>query len=70
MGCVKTIKHDEFPEQGKSLGRRVSTCYHYDFGNRIGGKIVRDDMESPYETLILLDNGRIIRAVECHYSFE
>lgn len=31
------------------------------------GTIIRDDAEEPFETLIRLDDGRVIRAVECQW---
>ena len=36
---------------------------------KLYGTIVRDDLEEPFETIIKLDNGRYLRAVECQYSY-
>ena len=32
------------------------------------GTVIRDDREEPFETLIRLDDGRVLRGVECQYS--
>ena len=44
-------------------------CYHFDASKCHYGTIVRDDLEEPFETIIKLDNGRYLRAVECQYSY-
>lgn len=74
MGCVNNISYDKFPKQADNdykyprLCKRVKVCYHYDTSKFHYGVIVRDDIEEPYETIIALDNGRFLRAVECQYS--
>ena len=76
MGCVSTISYNNFPKQGdisapvysRLLGKRVKVCYHYDTSKFHYGTIVRYDREEPFETIIALDNGRYIRAVECMFS--
>lgn len=68
MGCVKTIDKFNFPEQSSHVNQRVEVCFHYDTSKTIDGTIIRDDREEPFETLIKLDNGRVIRGVECQYS--
>ena len=69
MGCVRTITHEKFPEQSNnSIGQKVKVCYHYDTDHYHYGEIVREDSEEPFETIIKLDNGRYLRAVECQYS--
>jgi hypothetical protein len=68
MGCIKGITFAEFPKQGKMLGATVSVCFHYDTSKCIDGKIIRDDMEEPFETIIQLVDGRVVRGVECQYS--
>lgn len=70
MGCVKTITAYQFPKQSMFVNRRCKVCFHYDTSHYIYGTIYRDDSEEPYETLIKLDDGRIIRACECQYSIE
>lgn len=69
MGCVKTITAYGFPKQSECVNWRCKACFHYDTSKWIEGTVIRDDREEPYETLILLDDGRIIRGVECQYTF-
>ena len=69
MGCVDTITAYRFPKQSKYVNRRCNVCFHYDTTTWIMGTVIRDDREEPGETLIRLDDGRVIRAVECQYSF-
>jgi hypothetical protein len=77
MGCVKTISYNSYPKQKEkdykfpqyAVGARVEVCYHFDGAKRHLGTVVRDDIEEPYETIIKLDNGRYLRAVECQFSY-
>ena len=77
MGCIDTITYDKFPKQRDEnykypefkVGSRVEVCYHFDTSKCHYGTIVRDDLEEPFETIIKLDNGRYLRAVECQYSY-
>ena len=77
MGCIDTITYDKFPKQKDEnykypefkVGSRVEVCYHFDTSKCHYGTIVRDDLEEPFETIIKLDNGRYLRAVECQYSY-
>lgn len=77
MGCVETISYNSFPKQKDknykypkfSVGARVKVCFHYDTKHVVFGNVVRDDLEEPYETIIKLDDGRYIRAVECQFSY-
>lgn len=68
MGCVSAITHDTFPEQGRYYRKRVRVCFHYDTSNTVLGTVVRDDAEAPGEMIIMLDDGRYVRSVECMYS--
>lgn len=68
MGCVENISAYNFPKQSEYVNRRVKVCFHYDTSKLFGGKIVRDDREEPFETIIQMDDGRIIRGTECQYS--
>lgn len=68
MGCVSTITWTDFPKQSEYVNRRVCVCFHYDTSRTIMGTIVRDDREEPCETIIVLDDGRILRGTECQYS--
>lgn len=68
MGCVDTITMYKHPKQSEYVNRRVNVCFHYDTSRWMGGRIIRDDREEPFETLIELDDGRVLRGVECQYS--
>jgi hypothetical protein len=68
MGIVKNIGFDEFPKQGKYLGKKVFVCFHYDTSKTVDGRIVRDDVEEPWIVIIALEDGRYILSTECMYS--
>ena len=70
MGCVRGIGIEQFPEQRELIGAQVKVCFNYDTTRTIGGKIVRYDMNPPFEVIIALEDGRYVRAVECQYSIE
>lgn len=69
MGCVGTITAYTNPKQTGNVNMRCKVYFHYNTGVFIPGTIIRDDDEEPYETLIKLDDGRVLRATECQYSF-
>lgn len=68
MGTHKNISHDRFPKQGRDLGQIVRVVFNYDLRNQLVGKVVRDDMEEPWVTIIALLNGGYVLATECQYS--
>lgn len=68
MGIVDSILYDRFPRQGTMKDERVTVCFAYDTTRKIKGTVLRDDREPPYETIIRLDDGRVVRACECMYS--
>ncbi|RMI14267.1 hypothetical protein EBE87_28085 [Pseudoroseomonas wenyumeiae] len=68
MGDVPPVGFDRFPKQGSWLGRRVEVCFDYDTSRTIGGTIIREDEEAPGLMLIHLDDGRVVRSVECQYA--
>lgn len=68
MGCVENVDFYKFPKQSAFVNRRCDVTFHYDTSRYILGTIIRDDREEPFETLIRLDDGRIIRATECQYG--
>lgn len=68
MGSVNAITASTFSAQGHQLHATVRVCFHYLTGAIVGGVIVRDDIEEPFETIIKLDDGRYVRATECQYS--
>lgn len=67
MGMRQNITATTFPKQGRYLGLDVVVYFHYDTSQSLNGKIVRDDMEEPFETIIQLEDGRFVRSVECAY---
>lgn len=69
MGCVATITAFKFPKQSEYVNRRCEVCFHYDTSFIIPGTVIRDDREEPFETLIKLDDGRVLRGTECQFSF-
>jgi hypothetical protein len=68
MGAHPNISMDRFPKQG-STGQRVKVCFDRDTSKQIGGRMVRDDMEEPWLTVIRLDDGRIVLDSECQFAF-
>lgn len=68
MGNVAGVSATEYPRQGGLVGKRVRVCYHYDTENVTEGVCIRDDMSAPYETILQLDNGRVVRGAECQYQ--
>ena len=52
-------------KQGVYLGRVVTVKLN---NETTSGKIIRNDIDEPYITLIQLDDGRVIMASECQYS--
>lgn len=69
MGVVNNISIKKFPKQSDKLNKRTKVCFNYDTSNLIDGTIVRDDIESPYVTIIKLDDGRYVNSTECQYTF-
>lgn len=67
MGTVTGIDAENFPSQGTLLNQPVSVCFHYNTSKRIPGQVVRDDVDSPYITIIRLIDGRYILATECQF---
>ncbi len=67
MGCVKTITAYSFPKQSEFVNRRCEVCFHFNTEKTKEGTIIRDDREEPFETIIRLDDGRLILATECQY---
>ena len=68
MGCVDSITAKGGPVQCDTVGRRVSVCFHYDTSQELLGTVVRDDGESPFKTIINLDDGRYVLTTECQWS--
>jgi hypothetical protein len=70
MGVHSKVGFKRFPKQGDMLGREVRVCFNYDTSRTIPGKVVRNDHEDPHLMLIQLEDGRIVRDVECQYTFK
>lgn len=70
MGVHPNIGFDKFPKQSIDLFAPVEVCFNYDTSQTKLGIIIRDDLEDPFETIIQLEGGQIIRANECQYSFK
>jgi hypothetical protein len=68
MGIEHNITATTFPARGRHLGLRVQVCFHNDTDQMVSGVIVRDDNESPFRTIIALDDGRFVLATECQYT--
>lgn len=68
MGYHQNVGKDKFPKQGEWLGRETKVMFGFDSSTEMKGKIIRDDMEEPYLTLIQLEDGRVVRSAECQYS--
>ena len=54
----------------EQIGRRVLGVIGHDVANAIKGRIVCSDSESLADTMIRLDDGRLIDATKCQYTFE
>lgn len=69
MGVHRNIGYGKFPKQGGRLGQMVNVCFNYNTTDTMKGKIIRDDIEEPFRTIIQLEDNRIVDATECQYSF-
>ena len=67
MGVVENVAHDRFPKQGPHQFLRAEVIFHFDTSHRLYGTIVRDDAESPWETVLALTDGRVVLSSECQY---
>jgi hypothetical protein len=68
MGTVEGIDFEAFPAQSGNLGAAVTVTFRYDATRGLGGRIVRDDRDPPFVTIIALDDGRHVLAGECQYA--
>jgi len=69
MGVQANIDFNNFPKQSDLVGKITTVIFRYDTSNPLRGQIVRDDMETPWRTIILLENGRYVLGTECQYQF-
>lgn len=70
MGVHPNISGTRFPVQSGYLHARVRVVFHYDTSREFPGEIVRDDLEAPFETIIAIDDGPVVRSTECQYSID
>lgn len=73
MGSHPNIGINSYPKQAKEgdlcpVGSKVKICFWYNTTETIEGTVLRSDMESPGELIFQLDDGRIVRSVECMYQ--
>jgi hypothetical protein len=61
------IDHEWYPKQGPHYGKRVWVTFGEKPTKKCSGTIFRSDIEAPFETIIRLDGGRLIRSAECVY---
>lgn len=67
MGVHQNVGLNNFPQQGRNFNRAVEVCFNYNTNDSIAGKIVRDDNQEPFLTIISLADGRFVMASECQY---
>lgn len=68
MGTHANITATQFPKQGDFLGKRANVCFHFDTTQVFPGKVIRDDAEAPFRTIIQLEDGRVVLDIECQYQ--
>lgn len=68
MGVVANIGYDKYPEQSSLVGTKVVVCFNYDPVHIAIGLVLRMDIEDPFETIFMLEDGRIVRSVECMFA--
>ena len=68
IGVVENVRADAFPRQGSWLGKTVGVCFNYDTSQLLAGVVIRDDAEAPWQTILRLDDGRVVLSTECQFS--
>ena len=48
----------------------MAVAFHDDTAAAVPGETVRDDVEAPHETVIRLDDGRVVRGAACRWLLE
>jgi hypothetical protein len=66
---VATMSATRFPEQSGNVGRAVLVWFSHDAAQILPGTVRREDLEPPFETLLELADGRLLRGAECLYMF-
>jgi hypothetical protein len=64
------VNISDYPKQSKTLYHRVKVYFNNEILSQKKGTIIRDDREEPFETIIKLDDGRIVRGSECQFLYE
>lgn len=67
MGNHENISAEKYPVQSKHLLERVEVSFNYNTKDTLYGTIIRDDREDPFETIILLDDQKVVKGTECQY---
>lgn len=70
MGSHPAITATTFPRQGPDRGRRCWVFFQLILDHQLPGRIVREDVEAPFRTILQLDDGRMILGEECQYTFD
>jgi len=68
MGVVDWVDFEKYPEQGTWVGKTVEVVFNFDTSKSILGRIIRDDREKPFLTILQLEDGRVLLATEYQYS--
>lgn len=68
MGIQANVSGDRYPEQGAMLKKRVNVCFNYKPDETFPAVCIRDDMEEPFRTIFMLEDGRVVLATECQYQ--
>lgn len=68
MSGSPNIAYDRIPAQSDWRGKRARVIFHYDHTSVLEGTIVRNDIEAPFTTIIMLDDGFPVLGVECQYQ--
>jgi hypothetical protein len=67
MGFSNYVDAVKYPKQGRMLNKKVEVCFNFDIHNIFYGKVIRYDIEEPFEVIIRLNDGRIIMSGECQF---
>jgi hypothetical protein len=68
MGEHPGISATGWPRQSERLGDHVKVCFHYNTAAPVDGRVVRDDLDDPWVTIIRLYDGRHVLSTECQWT--
>jgi len=57
---------DEYPKQSSYVGAEIKVYFNDDFTLVTSGTVLRDDAEDPGNTIIQLNDGRVVLGSECN----